>query len=153
MTRRWRAALAAFLLLTVVSSGRTATTASLGDDPSTFDQQMDTAMLKKNVAFIAAVAADDMRFTHYGGNLVWNKQAWLDATRIYKGLARNVDSVEVERHGDVVETTGHLQVKTPSLERPEYQIYFVRLYVRRATGWQFLSHRTMRQVEGPLPAK
>ena len=36
--------------------------ASLGDDPATFDQQIDTAYLKHDVAFIAALVADDASF-------------------------------------------------------------------------------------------
>ncbi len=134
----------------------------LGDDPAAFDQLIDAAFVTHDVAFFTAVAADDARFTHgetvwnkqltrYGGTTVWNKQQLLNAVRMYKGLARNVDTVEVERHGDFVETLGPIQVKTGDAQRPEYQIYFVRLYAHRATGWQFLSHRTVRQVDGPEP--
>lgn len=137
---------------------------SLGDDPTTFDQQIDAAFLTHDVAFFTAVAADDARFTHgetvwnkqlahYGGSTVWNKQQLLNAVGMYKGLARNVDTVEVERHGDFVETLGHIQVKTGDVQRPGYQIYFVRLYAHRVTGWQFLSHRTVRQLDGPEPQK
>lgn len=129
--------------------------AGLGDDPSTFDQRLDAAYLRHDVAFIEDVVADDMRFTHGTATgeagPVWDKQQFLDAVRSYKGSERNVDSVQVERHQDVVETVGRVQVKTPSAQRPEYQIYFVRLYAHRASRWQFLSHRTVRLVIGPLP--
>src|SRR5207248_9928780 len=109
--------------------------------------------LNHDVAFIEAAAADDMRFTHgvKPGGIVWDKQRFMDAESIYDGSERNVDSVRVEQHGDIIETLGHIQVKTSLPARPEYQIYFVRLYRRGPTGWQFVSHRTVREVDGPLP--
>jgi TonB family protein len=123
---------------------------NLGDDPATFDQQIDTATLEKDAAFIDAVVANDALFTHAGG-MQWSKERWLNAVRSYNGQARNVDGVQVERHGDVVETTGHIQVKTSNADRPEYQVYYVRIYGRRNGVWLFLSHRTTREVDGPLP--
>ena len=146
-----RLSVAVVLIVLVVTVLSKADSTSLGDNPATFDQQIDAAYLTHNVAFLAANVADDARFTHYGGSTVWNKLQWLEAARTYGGLARNVDSVEVERHGDVVETIGHIQVKTPRPQNPEYHVYFVRLYSRQTGGWQFLSHRTIREVGGPLP--
>jgi TonB family protein len=137
------------LLCTLAIVARGGTASDLGDDPATFDQQIDTAYLKHDVAFMAAVMADDVRFTHSGGD-VWTKLQSLDAARSHNDLERNVDSVDVERHGDVIETFGHIQVKTPNQDRPEYHVYYVRLYARRERGWQLLSHRTVRQVTGPL---
>jgi hypothetical protein len=146
----WLMISAIISMLWIIPTGQV-TSPGLGDDPTTFDRQIDLANLKRDVAFLNAVVAEDARFTHFGGT-VWTKQQWLDATKSYAGLERNVDAVEVERHGDVVETTGHIQVKTPNTQRPEYQIYYVRLYARRDGHWQFLSHRTMRQVDGPMPS-
>ena len=140
----------AFVILSVDGPSK-ADSNSLGNDPKTFDQRIDTADLTHNVAFLAANVANDAIFTHDAGRLIWNKQQWLEAARTSKFLARNVDSVEVERHGDVVETIGHIQVKTTSAENPEYQVYFVRLYSRQSGTWQFLSHRTISLVQGPLP--
>jgi hypothetical protein len=124
----------------------------LGDDPTRFDQLLDTAFAKRDVVFIETAVADDMRFTHgvEPGGTVWDKQKFVDAVRTYSGLERNVDSVEVEQHADLIETLGHIQVKTPSQTRPEYHIYFVRLYRRGPNVWQFVSHRTVRQTDGPL---
>src|SRR5947209_7650162 len=73
---------------------------SLGNDPSHFDEQIDTAFLHRDVAFIPAVAADDARFTH-GDGTSWTKQQWLDAVGSFTGSARSIDLVQVEQHGDV----------------------------------------------------
>jgi len=152
-TTRWHAALVALAVLTTVTAGKARATGGLGDDPSTFDQQMDTAYLKRDVAFIAAVAADDMRFTHNDGTS-WNKEEFLDAARTYNALAPDVDDVKGEKDGDVVQTTGHLHVKPANPQQNlESHIYFVRLYAHRATGWQFLSHRTMRSLRGALSSQ
>jgi uncharacterized protein (TIGR02246 family) len=126
--------------------------ASLGDDPATFDQQIDNAFLHRDVGFIKAVVADDSLFTHNGG-LAWNKQQWLGAVSAYEGRARDVDSIVVERHGDMVETVGHIRKVFVDPKRQEQQIYFVRLYARRGAEWQFLSHRTVKELTGPVSTR
>jgi hypothetical protein len=135
----------------MVSAG---SASGLGDDSTKFDALLDAAYLHHDVALMQQVLAEDMVFTHgveQGDGPVWDKRAFLDAAKTYTGLAWNVGSVRVERHGDVVETLGHIQVKTPDPSRPEYHVYFVRLYRRGPTGWQFVSHRTVREIIGPLP--
>lgn len=146
------------LLIVVASlilSGTPQATPGLGDDPTKFDALLDGAYLRHDVTFMASALADDMRFTHgvEPGGTVWDKQGFLKAAKNYNGIARNVDSIQVERHGDIVETLGHIQVKTPNPERAEYHVYFVRLYRNGVNGWQFVSHRTVREIDGSLPGK
>lgn len=138
------------LLMTAASTAGTAATGTLGNNPATFDQQIETAFLNRDVAFIDAVVAADARFTHDGGT-VWNKQQWLDAVKIYPGGARDAGSVVVEQHGDVLETVGHIRRVNP--DRSEQQIYYVRLYARRDGAWKFLSHRTFKMTRGPLSSE
>jgi hypothetical protein len=107
------------------------------------------------VDFFEHVLADDVRFTH-GTGMIQNKQQWIDS--VHKNanipMTRNLDSVEVESHGDLVETTGHVQVKTTHAEKQvEYHIWFVRLYTRRDGVWHLVSNRTVRQVNGPLASQ
>ena len=125
---------------------------SLGDDPAKFDAQIEAAMLRKDVGFFREVLSPDVRFSH-GTGTVWNKQQWLDALPNATYTVRDLDSVEVEPHGDVVETTGHIHIKTSSAKNPEYHIWYVRVYARRDGRWQLLSNRTVRQVNGPMPQK
>jgi hypothetical protein len=142
----------------VLICGSLAQTANpLGDDPAKFDAKLEAAMLNKDVAFLEAVLADDVRFTHgvgpNGTRNVWNRARWLEQTPKSVATERNLDSVEVERHGDVIETTGHTQVKTSVAANPEYHVWFVRVYAKKDGRWQLLSNRTVQQARGPLPTK
>ena len=124
----------------------------LGDDPAKFDEKMEAAALHNDVAFFQAVLADDVRFTH-GTGLVQDRAKWLAAAARAKFSARDLDSVEVEPHGDIVETTGHIRIKSGNPNNPEYQIWYVRVYAKRGGRWQLLSNRTVRQVDGPAAEK
>jgi hypothetical protein len=106
----------------------------------------------RNMVVGRAQIADDSLFTHDAG-LAWNKQQWLGAVSAYEGRARDVDSVVVERHGDTVETVGHIRKMFVDPKRPEQQIYFVRLYARRGAEWQFLSHRTVKELTGRVSSR
>jgi hypothetical protein len=113
----------------------------LGDDSSKFDEKLEASALHNDLAFFQAVLSDDVRFTH-GTGLVQDRAKWLDDVPKAKYLVRELDSVEVEPHADVVETTGHVHVKT---SRSEYHIWYVRVYAKREGRWQLLSNRTVRQ--------
>lgn len=139
------------LVLVCAASAQTASN-PLGDDPAKFDEKVEAAALHNNLAFFQAVLSDDVRFTH-GTGLVQDRAKWLAAIPNAKNLARELDSVHVEPHGDVVETTGHVHVKSGNARNPEYQIWFVRVYAKRDGRWQLLSNRTVREVNGPLAQK
>lgn len=109
-------------------------------------------MLHNDVAFLQKALADDVRFTH-GTGLVWDKTKWLAAAPTSKFTARDLSSVEVEPHGDIIETTGHTHVRGSNAENPEYHIWYVRVYARRKGVWQIVSNRTVRQVNGPTTEK
>lgn len=143
-----------FLMFLLIACGVAAAAPDdpLGIDPAKFDAQIEAAMLRKDVAFFQQVLSPDVRFSH-GTGTVWNKQQWLDALPNATYTARDLDSVEVEPHGDVVETTGHIHIKTSSAKNPEYNIWYVRVYARRDGRWRLLSNRTVRQVNGAMPQK
>ncbi len=124
----------------------------LGDDPAKFDEKLEAAALHNDLAFFQAVLSDDVRFTH-GTGLVQDRAEWLAAVPRAKFSARDLDSVEVEPHGDVVETTGHIHIQSGNRNNPEYQIWYVRVYARRDGRWQLLSNRTVKQVNGPMAQK
>jgi hypothetical protein len=135
--------------------GQQASAGPLGDDPAKFDERVEAASTRHDEDFFAAVLADDVRFTH-GTGLVQSKQQWIDSVRksADQTLVRDLDSVEVEPHSDLVETIGHVhvQVRRENTVAREYHIWFVRLYSRRQDGWRLISNRTVRQVNGALPA-
>jgi len=136
------------LAFTLTAAGAGVT--DLGDDPATFDRQVETAYLNHDLATLASVIADDARFTHLEG-AVWPKSQWLDAARTHDDLERSVDMVDVERHRDVIETAGRIHVRPVNAARQEHDIYYVRIYVRRDSLWQLISHRTVREATGPRP--
>ena len=133
--------------LTMFAAGNAA---DLGDDPATFDRQIEAAYLNHDADLLAAVIADDARFTQPGGG-VWTKSQWLDAARTHGDLERSVDMVDVERHSDVIETAGRIQVRPVNAAQQEHDLYYVRIYMRRAAAWQLISHRIVREASGPPP--
>ena len=121
------------------------------------EQKVETATLGADASFLENVYASDFRFTHGNSRLlgtrsVSNKTETLQALQPGRFISRDLDSVDVEPHGDVALTTGRILVRTTSKdpELREYTIYYVRVYQRRDGRWQLLSHRTVREVSGPL---
>jgi hypothetical protein len=138
------------VLLLVLSAARAERPAdNLGDDPALFDQKLEAAVLHRDAAFLQTVLSDDVRFSH-GTGAVWDKHQWLEMVPRSSAIARTLDSVAIEAHGDVIETVGHVQIKTSDPKLAEYHIWYVRVYARRNGIWQLLSNRTVRQVNGPL---
>jgi len=130
----------------------------LGADATTFDELLESAYLRRDVAFVEAATADDLRYMPEPGpnSTAWTKQQLLDIVRVFDGLARHVDSVHVEAHADgALETRGHIQVKTLGADGPEYQIYYSRVYRRGPSGWQLALHQTVarlnRAIDPSLP--
>jgi ketosteroid isomerase-like protein len=120
-------------------------------DLRALEQRAEAATLHADAAFLEDFYASDFRFTH-GTGIVWNKTETLKALRPGNFISRELDSVEVEPHGDVALTLGRIHVRSNSQdpEVREYTIWYVRVYTRRGGRWQLLSHRTVRQVSGPL---
>ena len=140
------------LLIFMWSAAAQQATNPLGNDPAKFDEKLEAAAMHNDLAFFQAVLSADVRFTH-GTGLVQDRAKWLESVPKSKYFARDLDSVEVEPHGDVVETTGHVHVKSANPRNPDYQIWYVRVYAKRDGRWQLLSNRTVREVDGPIPAK
>jgi len=102
------------------------------------------------------ICASDFSFTHGdgwttgGAPLRVEKRAqWLASISKTPYLFRELDSVQVELHGDIAITYGRYRArdKTGNPEQREFIVWFERVYARRNGGWQFLSHRT---VHGPV---
>ena len=107
------------------------------------------------VAFLEEVCADDFTYTHgdgwtTGGAVlgVDRKQEWLDSLSGRYSL-REVDSQQVEVHGDVAITMGRLRARSggSEAERRSFSFWYVRVYAQRDGQWRYLSHRT---VDGPV---
>ena len=125
------------------------------DDLKRIERELAAAVLHVDLAILERTYADDFRFTHSTGN-VQTKAEWLRDLRSGETsyTARSIDSIEVELHDDVAITTGRIHARIDSSDPrwKAYTVWYVRVYAERGGRWQLLSHRTVREQTGPLPA-
>ena len=133
-----------------------AAAADTGAEVLTFEKQMEAAVVRGDVTFLDKICASDFSFTHGDGWTtggaplrVENRAQWLASISKAPYLFRELDSVQVEFHGDIAITYGRYRAryKPGNPEQREFIVWFERVYARRNGGWQFLSHRT---VHGPV---
>ena len=119
------------------------------------EKRIEEAVLRADVAFLDEVCADDFTYTHgdgwtTGGPVlgVDRKDDWL-ASLAGRYSSREVDSQQVEVHGDVAITMGRLRARSggPEADRRSFSFWYVRVYAQRDGQWRYLSHRT---VDGPV---
>jgi hypothetical protein len=124
----------------------------------TFEREMEAAVVRGDVAFLDRACASDFSFTHGDGWTtggqplrVENKEQWLASIGKAPYLSRDLDSVQVERHGDIAITYGRYRARNKAGEpgRRAFTVWFERVYARRSGRWQYVSHRT---VHGPTYA-
>jgi hypothetical protein len=120
-----------------------------------FERDMEAAVVKGDVKYLATILPDDFRFTHGDGWTsggepirVDTKETWLAAVAKKPYLTRDLGPVAVELHGDIALTYGRYKMRqTSSPNGPETSVWFERVYARRNSRWMYVSHRT---VHGPL---
>ena len=119
------------------------------------ERQIEAAVLRADVAFLDGVCAPDFTYTHgdgwiTGGSVlgVDTREAWL-ASLAGRYSRREVDSQQVELHGDVAITMGRVRARSGEGDPAprSFSFWYVRVYAHRDGGWQYLSHRT---VHGPV---
>ena len=119
------------------------------------EKRMEEAVLHADVAFLDGVLAEDFTYTHgdgwtTGGEIlgVDTRAEWL-ASLAGRYSLREVDSQQVEIHGDVAITMGRLRARSggPVAEQRGFSFWYVRVYAQRDGEWKYLSHRT---VHGPV---
>ena len=122
-------------------------------DVLAFERDMEAAVVRGDVAYLEKIIPDDFSFTHGDGWTtggaplrVDDKRSWLEAVGKQPYLARDLDSVKIELHGDIAITYGRYVAKNRSgpPERSRFTVWFERVYARRNGQWQYLSHRTVR---------
>ena len=69
----------------------------LGADAASFDQLLENAYLRRDVAFVEAAVIDDVTFAADPdpNAKAWTKRELVNAVRFFDGIARNVDAVHV----------------------------------------------------------
>lgn len=113
----------------------------------TLNQRIDDAVVKKDLALLRTVYADDFVFTH-GTGLIDGKESWLKD--IEKSTARFIsrqhDSTTVEVHDNVAIITGRLMVTREGEKGiSKYGLQYVRVYALRKKKWLLISHRTVKE--------
>ena len=126
-----------------------------GAEVLALERQIETAVLHADVAFLEDVCASDFTYTHGDGWTtgkpilgVDHRSDWL-ASLPGRYSSREVDSQQVELHGDVAITMGRVRARSggPAAAQRAFSFWYVRVYAQRDGRWQYLSHRT---VHGPL---
>ena len=132
-----------------------ATAADTAADVMTFEKQMEAAVVRGDVTYLDKICASEFSFTHGDGWTtggaplrVENRAQWLASISKAPYRYRDLDSVQVELHGDIAITYGRYRAryKAGNPEQREFIVWFERVYARRNGGWQYVSHRT---VHGP----
>ena len=126
-----------------------------GAEVLALERQIEAAVLHADTAFLERVCASDFTYTHGDGWTtgkpilgVDHRAEWL-ASLAGRYSAREVDSQQVELHGDVAITMGRVRARSggPAAAQRAFSFWYVRVYAQRDGRWQYLSHRT---VHGPL---
>ena len=118
------------------------------------ERQVETAVLQANVVFLDRICADDFTYSHGDGWTAGNpllgidrKSEWL-ASLQDRYVQREVDSQQIEVHGDVAITMGRIRARTRGSDeaRRAFSFWYIRVWAYRDDEWRYLSHRT---VHGP----
>ena len=126
-------------------------------DVLAFEKATEAAVVRGDTAALERALAPTFLFTHGDGWVdggpplkVDTKASWIEWVRKQPApyVYRELDSVQVELHGDVAITVGRYFYLPQSNGAPNHsQVWFERVYAKRNGQWQQLSHRT---VKGPL---
>ena len=117
------------------------------------EQRVELATARGDVAYLDSVYATSFRFKHSTGDLE-ERGPRLATLRGRKAavFARDLDSLDVEVHGDIALTTGriHVRQESPDPKWREYTIRYARVYSRHTGRWQLLTHHSTGESFGPL---
>lgn len=105
-------------------------------------------------AFLDSVYAPGFRFKHATGQLQTRAQV-LAVVRRARFAARDLDSLDVEVHGDMALSTGRIHVRrrpgAPPALASGYTLRYVRVYVYRDGRWRLLTHHSTGEVADSSP--
>ena len=121
------------------------------------EQRIENAVVAREIAFLDSAYTPDFRFKHSTGD-VDTRGEWIASVQRSRFASRQVDSLDVEVHGDVALTTGRLHVRRSPDDSSwardprwrEYTVRYARVYVRRAGRWHLLTHHSTGESFGPL---
>lgn len=113
------------------------------------EHRVEEAVARRDTAFLAGVYAQSFRFKHSTG-LLEDRAAWLAAVARSSYRSRQLDSLDVDVHGDVALSTGRIHVLTESRDPRwrDYTVRYARLYVRRSGRWWLVTHHSTAETPG-----
>ena len=122
------------------------------------EQQIEDAVVRRDAEFLDSVYAPSFRFKHATGTLETRDQRMTSLRRPMRPdapgrmIARVVDSLDVEVHGDIALSTGRIHVRRDGGEArwQNYTVRYVRLWARNPAGrWQLVTHHSTSDSQGP----
>ena len=108
------------------------------------------AMVRKDVAFLNQVLADDLSYTHSSGNLD-TKTSFIESVASGRLTYETAvpEGLRVRLFGDVAVLTGMARIRVDVQGEPsDLHIRFTDVYVKREPGWQMVAWQATR-----LPAQ
>ena len=125
------------------------------------EQRIEDAVTRRDAAFLDSVYAPTFRFKHSTGTMETREQRMASLRRAMptdapgRFIARVVDSLDVEVHGDVALTTGRIHVRRDGGDPRwrDYTVRYARVYRRSGPHerWQLLTHHSTAETQGPPP--
>ncbi|HEU4994166.1 MAG TPA: nuclear transport factor 2 family protein [Gemmatimonadaceae bacterium] len=124
------------------------------------ERRIENALVKRDAPLLDSAYAPSFRFKHSTGTLETREQRManvrspMPADAPGRFIARDVDSLEVEVHGNMALTTGRIHVVRDGGDPRwrDYTVRYVRLYARNAAGrWQLVTHHSTSDSQGPPP--
>jgi len=113
------------------------------------ERQRFAAMVRKDVAFLNQVLAEDLVYTHSSGN-VDTKASLIDSLTSGRLVydAAVPEGLGVRLFGDVAVLTGTAQIRVHVHAKPlDLHIRFTDVYVKRQAGWQMVAWQATRLPE------
>lgn len=122
------------------------------------EQQIEDAVVRRDTAFLDRAYAPSFRFKHSTGLLetraqvLWGVRNAPGPGAAGRTISRDVDSLDVEVHGDVALTTGRIHVVRDGGDPHwrNYTVRYARVYARAGPGapWKLLTHHSTAEAQG-----
>lgn len=126
------------------------------------ERKIGEAIVRGDVDFYDRVTTDDFVMTHSdrwttGGKplLVDDKASFRKRIENRSYLSYDLDSVQVEMHGDIAITYGRYvaSMRNTPPERVWFSVWFEKIYAKRDGQWMYVSHKTVNGAHyGPYRA-
>lgn len=144
------------------ASGGAAVRSSDSAAIAALEQRIEDALVSRNAALLDSVYAPTFQFKHSTGDLETRASRMAALRRPMapdapgRMLARTVDSLEVEVHGNIALTTGRIHIRRAGGDPRwlDYTIRYVRVYARNSGSggqWQLLTHHSTSDAQGAPP--